>query len=472
MKVHYIAIARLLSLVLIVCCYILPTSATLVSAQSDEWQEFASQYFRILYVGADRQVAENYASFADPLYTEMSTTFGHQIATPIILRLYPTLDYYYDLNPMARGMNGIVAHADFRRNEVAVIISQTTEQSDQDIQNNVRHELTHMFVADLSENRINAGFQEGIAQFLETVPADLQPKLNALRTAVLEQRLLPWSAFDQRDAVYQNVQISYPQSLSVVTFLAQRNGFSTLREFIATSASSSGYRSALERTYGTSPDKLEAEWLDWLPGYLSGHVSTSAPVLSDSSHAESLFQAGNYAAAEQEASTVIEALRQQGDQQKLADAEALLVRIRQSIQAEQLAHSAYEALSIYDYQQAQPLIAQAQELFAAAQDTRQSAILADYANRAERGIQADQALKSARDYARSLRYPQARTLTDQALSDYLALRDQTRVNEAQQLRSFLDQRQSLLGGVLLLLGMGGIAMGITRRTMVQEAEAW
>ena len=126
------SLARLLALALILCCYMLPTSTPLVSAQSDQWQEFASQYFRILYVGDEHQVAESYASFADPLYTEMSTTFGHQIATPIILRLYPTLDSYYELNPMARGMDGIVAHADFRRNEVAVIISQTTQQSDQD----------------------------------------------------------------------------------------------------------------------------------------------------------------------------------------------------------------------------------------------------------------------------------------------------------------------------------------------------
>lgn len=462
---------RLLFVLIAISLYIFPSTRN-VNAQSGEWREHASQYFRILYVGDDSQFAEAYATFADPLYTEMSTTFGHQIATPIILRLYPTLEYYYELNPMARGMNGIVAHADFRRNEVAIILSQTAEQSEQDIQNNVRHELTHMFVADLSENRINAGFQEGIAQFLETAPSDLEPKLSSLRAAVMEKRLLRWREFDQRDAVYQNVQVSYPQSLSVVTFLAQRDGFPKLREFIAISAQSSGYRSALERSYAISPDKLEAEWLSWLPGYLSGTVSATAPLMNDTSRAERLFQAGDYAAAEQEAIIVINAIQQQGDAQKLADAETLLAHIRKSIQAEQLAQAAYQALSSYDYQQAQALVVQARQLYAEAQDTRQSAVLAEYAIRAERGIQADQALKTARDYARSLRYPQARTLADKALSDYLALSDQTRIGEAQQLRSFLDQRQSLLGGLLLLLGMGGIALGITRRTMVQEAEVW
>lgn len=466
------SITHLFLLLFSLCLYILPTTSSVASAQSSEWREHASQYFRILYVGEDRRAAESYASFADPLYTEMSATFGHQIATPIILRLYPNLDYYYELNPMARGLDGIVAHADFRRNEVAVILSQTAEQSEQEVQNNVRHELTHMFIADLSENRLNAGFQEGIAQFLESPQSDLEAKLNALRVAVDQQRLLPWSAFDQREAVYQNVQISYPQSLSIVSFLAQRDGFPKLREFIAISAQSSGYRSALERSYGVSADKLEQEWLSWLPGYLSGSVSATAPVANDTSRAERLFQSGDYAAAEQEVTTVMQALRQQDNTQKLADAELLLGRIRQSIQAEQLARAAYDALSINDYQQAQPLIIQAQQLYTAAQDARQTAVLEEYARRAERGILADQALKAARDYARTLRYPQARSLTDQALSAYLALGDQTRISEARQLRGFLDQRQSLLGGVLLLLGMGGIAMGITRRTMVREAEAW
>jgi GAF domain-containing protein len=85
---------------------------------------------------------------------------------------------------------------------------------------------------------------------------------------------------------------------------------------------------------------------------------------------------------------------------------------------------------------------------------------------------AAQQLADALDFAKTLRFPQARSLADTAASEYVALGDRDRAAQAIELRSFLDQRQTLIGGVLLLLGLGGVALSLARRSLTPEPEPW
>ncbi|MFN8477278.1 MAG: hypothetical protein U0074_05530 [Kouleothrix sp.] len=48
-----------------------------------------------------------------------------------------------------------------------IILSQTARQTPEESGNNVRHELTHIVVAELADDRLSTGFQEGIAQYVE-----------------------------------------------------------------------------------------------------------------------------------------------------------------------------------------------------------------------------------------------------------------------------------------------------------------
>ena len=50
--------------------------------------------------------------------------------------------------------------------------------------------------------------------------------------------------------------------------------------------------------------------------------------------------------------------------------------------------------------------------------------------------------------------------------------DQDRAAKAAELRAFLDQRQSLVGGILLVLGLGGVAISLVRRSLTPEPEPW
>ena len=441
-------------------------------AQESNWRERRTDRFAILYSDGDEATAEHYAGFVDAIYDEVAAIFGHRTAVPITLKLYPTLERYYEVNPLARGLTGVVAHADFQRHEVVVIVPQTQSQTSDEIQNNVRHELTHIVAAELSDDHLNVGFQEGVAQYVEHPSRELETKIRLLQHASDTSGLMSWSDLDDRDKVYQNADVSYPQSLSIVAFLVERYSFAKLREMLTITARSSGYRSALERTFEVTPDDLERQWHDWLPSYLAGGYRHNALTAYDLSRAEDLLRQGRYAEAQAELETAIEWLRTTDQPTILQQAQELLERSAAGLQAESLAREARAALEATDYTRGADLVEQAQSAYAALGDTRQNAVLADYAQRAERGKQAAAQLNEATALAEALRYPQARAIADQAAAEYLALGDRARADQALALRAVLDQRQTLFGALLLLLGLVGVATSAVRRVVVREAEAW
>ncbi|MBK9714262.1 MAG: hypothetical protein IPO81_23590 [Kouleothrix sp.] len=441
-------------------------------AQESDWRERRTERFAILYADGDQATAERYAGFVDGIYDEVSAIFGHQTSTPISLRLYPSLERYQEANPLARGLSGVVAHADYRRHELVVVLPQTESQTPEEVQNNIRHELTHLVAAELSDDRLNVGFQEGLAQYVERPAPELETRIALLQRAYDQDRLLSWSDLDDRDTVYRTPEVSYPESLSMVAFLVERYSFARLRELLAVAARSSGYRSALERTYGLTPDELERQWRQWLPGYLSGGYKRNALSAYDLSGAEALLRQGRYAQAQSELQTAIEFLRTTEQDAVLQQAEDLLARSAAGLQADDLAGQARASLEAADYDRAADLVAQARQSYAALGDQRQDAVLDAYAQRAERGKSAAAALDQALALARTLRYPQARVAADQAAADFLALGDGARASQAQELRAFLDQRQSLLGAALLLLGLAGVGASAVQRLRVREIEAW
>src|SRR3954465_2547525 len=247
---------RRLSGLLAVLALVLLLVPGIAAAQESDWRERPTEHFAILYIDGDQATSERYAGFVDAIYDEVAAIFGHRTEVPITLRLYPSLARYQDANPLARGLAGVVAHADFRRHELVVVLPQTEGQTPGEVKNNIRHELTHLVAAELSDDRLNVGFQEGLAQYVERPAPELETRIRLLRRASDQDRLLSWSDLDDRDPVYQNPDVSYPESLSIAAFLVNRFTFAKMREFLTVTARSSGYRSALERTYGATPDEL------------------------------------------------------------------------------------------------------------------------------------------------------------------------------------------------------------------------
>ncbi len=439
------------------------------------WRDRDTAYFTVLYAEGSEAEVERYAGFVDAIYEEVAAVFSFRTAAPLTLRLFPTSEDYYQINPQARNVPGVVAHADFRRRELVIIIERTLAQSEEQVQNNVRHELTHIVAADLTENRLNTGFQEGIAQYLERPAEDLEFKVAALRQSADQGRLLLWSDFDNRDAIYGAPAVSYPQTLAVVAFLVERSGFVAFRDFLTISARSSGYRSALERAYGVSATALEQEWRAWLPDYLDEGYRRSALQTYDLTYAANLIGQGAYAQAAEELRQALEWLSRNSDTQPattIAEAEALLARSEAGMRAEGIIESARNALEQADYARAAELIVAAEEAYRRLDDPRQADVLAVYAERASRGLTANAQLGAADMLAQRFRLPQARAAADAAAAEFAALGDQGRLRSAVDLRESLDLRQRLFGAALIVVGTVGMVLSVIGSFFRRPAEVW
>ena len=100
-------------------------------------------------------------------------------------------------------------------------------------------------------------------------------------------------------------------------------------------------------------------------------------------------------------------------------------------------------------------------------------LLRVYASIANRGLRATQLLEQATTLAGDWRtFADARAVADLAASEFLSLGNQEHAARALELRAEIDRVQTLAGLVLLLVGLGGIVVGMTRRLVVREAEVW
>ena len=87
---------RKIALILVVLVLFWPATA---GAQDQDWRDLATDYFVILYTPDDSDTAQEYAGFVDDIYEELSAVFNHRTATPLTLRLYPTMESYRRCGP-------------------------------------------------------------------------------------------------------------------------------------------------------------------------------------------------------------------------------------------------------------------------------------------------------------------------------------------------------------------------------------
>ena len=325
-----------------------------------DWQELQTKNFIIVYAESVAvegvavecicgiEPAEQYAAFVDQVYVDLAEVFEVELNTPINLRLFPTEESYFQINPLAESMSSVMAHTNARQ-EVAIALPRTQDMAQKDLVNNFRHEMTHLFASYLSDDKLNTGFQEGIAQYLEAPDDQTEGKQALLNQAFDQNRLLSWAELDDRQQLYSDPQVTYPQVLSIVSFLIDRYGFSTFLEFIKVSAEEPGYRSALEAAYGKPADDLEAEWLSYLPKYFDGRWRINAVYAYDLSRVTELVDKGAYTAAEAELNETIALLETTDQIDTLTEAESLLARAHKGQTAGALADEARLALQAGNY---------------------------------------------------------------------------------------------------------------------------
>ena len=444
-------------------------------SNSIDWQEVKTENFIIVYaenVYVDDipvactcgvQEAEVYAAFVDEIYNDLTAVFEAELKTPINLRLFPTEESYYEVNPLAKRLTGVIAHALNNRAEIAIALPRTRSLTEEEIMNNLRHELTHFFASLLSDGKLKTGFHEGIAQYLEKPTSKSEYEPEVLRLAAEDKRLLTWAELDDAREVYQDPQVAYPEALSIVSFLIDRHGFPAFVDFLKATATEPGFRSALSAAYGKSADELESEWFAYLPEYLDGRWKINAIYSYDLSRVRELVDQGAYTSAESELVEIIALLETTSQAETLAEAESLLARAHQGQAAGALADEARQALLANNY----PLAIEKGHSAIAAQEAveRRERVpeIQVYIHRAELGQQALEQLDRGQRLLDSFRFFEAENQIYEATVLLQSLDNQAAAQRGQELLNLSAQRQGLLAYVLLAVGVALLILNTLRR---------
>ena len=427
-----------------------------MDAQAPQWLERQTTYIAVLYPAGSEAEAERYAGFVDALYQETTAQLGYQPAPPLTLRIYPTMDVYRQVNPLAQNMEGIVAHAHTGRREISIAVPQTVGLSDEEIRNNVRHELTHIIAAELSGGQLSVMWQEGIAQYVERPTPQLEWKSRLLRQAVDARSVVSWRQLDAPGVMYSNPTLGYPQSWSIVSFLIQRAGMPKFVQFLEAMKTASGYSTALQEAYGESADTLETAWRAQLDAWIDDGWRVQTTPALDRTNIQQALDAGRYA----EAQTAAEAALVGGNDPALATLRDLAA---QGVEADAAFGAARVALLAGNYPIAASETERARSLFGSLSRPDVTPLLDEYAFRAREGQRAYALLQIARTDLRSLRLNAGQRNVEAAAIIFATLGDEQGRAAAQTLLDTLHTRVRLAGVGLLMLVVLGLAWNIDRR---------
>lgn len=439
-------------------------------ARPARWAESTTRHFAILAEPGAEAARDHYTARADGTYEALAALFGATLDTPITLRLFASSDGYRAAHPLSVVVDDLVVRGRRGRREIdlaplpAAPAGQVGDPATQaGLDNALRRELAHLFATRLSDDRLPAGFREGIALYLEQPGESRAPGVARLRGAWQEDRLPSWSDVSAPGAVYADPAIMLPQTLSIVHFLVAARGFPKLLDFARASATAPGWRNALETTYARPPVALEADWRAWLPSYLDGGWRQHALYVRDLAPAEALLGRGDYAAAEAQLTGAL-ALLGGTDPAGAEGARALLARAASGRVARARVDAARAALAAGDYGTASVEAAAARGDLAALGDADGARLAGEVAERAGIGVVATAAL------ARSERLPawrmvEARHAAYQAAEGFGRVGNDVAAARARARVAALDDRLAPAGWGLSLLGAGLLGWNARRRRL-------
>src|SRR6185436_19760481 len=137
----------------------------------------------------------------------------------IVITLYGDDDAYAEDNPAAAEEEGILGHANPVAGEIGIGVARLRDKTEATRRDSLRHELTHVILGDLSNQRLPIGFQEGIAQYLERDPEQRRRFATTLRKAAEAGQLLHFVDLNRQRPFLAQAGIAYPESYAMAVFL-------------------------------------------------------------------------------------------------------------------------------------------------------------------------------------------------------------------------------------------------------------
>lgn len=455
---------------------LLVISLPLQAAAAGAERQLTTRYFTIYYPEGEEKTATWYASFADDVDTEVSDLLGSQPITGLTLHIYATEEEYNRAVPMAELHPGIMAHAIPERKELGVAVERLRNEAPELARESFRHEITHIVAGALSSQKLPVGFQEGLAQYNELSSTRGQEVVQAIQDAQnASVPLLSWRDLNDRQEFSGHLYVAYPESYTVMAFLADRYGMGRFSRFLTELKFEPDLSSTLAYVYGLPIELLEQEWREYLPGFLKDGWKQNLLTAFDMAPGVALYEQGRFAEARDHFAQSEKLYRDMDRITQAEEAARYKDKADLAQQADDLSQQARQSLDKHDYQAAQQQATDAIQRFTGLTLTAQADKASQVARLAGTGLDALTGLESARQHSQLFGLPQAQAEAHKAGEAFALLGDAPRVAEVNRIISDMGAWQrsiglGALGAAALSVIAGVLATFRSRRKALQKTE--
>jgi hypothetical protein len=450
---------------LLLAIVVLAGQSAVASAAERSEQEHRAGPLVVRYVGAEDAGGQAefawYLSAVELAYQDVQDVFklalaesGAKPRDEIVITLYGDDNAYARANPVAGREEGVLGHAHPSEGVIGVAVARLRDKSEGFRRDALRHELTHVVLGDLSNQRLPIGFQEGIAQYLERDVDQRQRFATAVRRGREASQLLSLTDLNRPRAFLSAAGLAYPQSYSLVVYLAERYGFGKVIHLVTTVRDVSTLDEAVRRVFERSLSEIEAEWQAFLPGYLDHGWARNDLDLWTLAEPRRLLGEGKYAEARDVYDRADALFTGMSRPDHLATVRAERRRALTGLEAIDLTHRGTAALSAGQYDGAADLLIQGERRWTELGDSRRAALAALAATQARDGQSAVHQLEEARRQLEGWQFQVADDLAYDAGQVLAELGDEARTEEARQVMRDAQQLRTRLG---LAAAGGGVA---------------
>jgi hypothetical protein len=421
----------------------------------------------VRYVGADDADGQAelvwYAAAVEQAYQDVLDVFsvalresGAQGRDEIVVTLYGDDDAYARANPVAGREEGVLGHAQPSQGVIGVAVARLRDKTEGFRRDALRHELTHVVLGDLSGQRLPIGFQEGIAQYLERDLDQRQRFAATVRRGREEGQLLSFTDLNRQRPFLSAAGLAYPQSYSMVVYLAERYGFGEVIRLVTTIREVQTLDEAVLHVFERSLPEIEADWQAFLPGYLDQTWARNDLDLWDLGEPRRLLAEGKYGEARDlyDRAEALFTSMSRLDRLELARAERQ--RAVTGLEAIELTRIGMADLTASQYDGAAELLGQAERRWTELGDARRASLASLGVAQARDGQAAVFQLDEARRRLEGWHFQEADDLAYDAGQVLADLGDEARTEEARQVMRDAQQLRTRLG----LAAAGGGAAGV------------
>jgi hypothetical protein len=349
-------------------------------ADEYEWLEYRTVNFSIIYPSEYEQLAALVILLGPTLdleYERLSSLFETTLLTPISVRIYPTIEEFKKLNPLALLPNEDVLHSHIGVREI-VFIAQNMDflggDWQQDGLNALRHELAILFVQNLTDNKAPLGLQMGIGSYAED-PGYLFGRYGSDPMSLAS---LPyWRSLWEDPGMLSNPRLNLDVA-SLVAFLVDTYGWPSFLEFLNKLATVESTRRAILEVYDIDQAEMGELWKAYFPLYMESRGASHILYGYDLAPFNRLIRTGAYSEAASRLPEAIAFLEKINSKERLAQAQALLEQARLGQEGNRIALEARSALQAGEYELSTFYSDQAQAIFEPLSDSRHQEELDSY----------------------------------------------------------------------------------------------